>query len=135
MDLKKLAMFSLLVHACSVQLFVAPWAAPCQAPLSTGFPRQEYWSGLPFPSPGDLPDPGMKSVSPALVGRFFTTDSPAKPSLLGIPYLSNVICQGLVTFFQKFILNVTSSMPSWPRSLFHTCMFPCLLMLMFSLIV
>ena len=39
-----------------------------------GFPRQEYWSGLPFPSPGDLPDPGFKPASPALADRFFTTD-------------------------------------------------------------
>ena len=48
-----------------------------QAPLSTGFPKQEYWSGLPFPPPGDLPDPGIELtslVSPALVGRFFTTE-------------------------------------------------------------
>ncbi|ELR60425.1 hypothetical protein M91_18992, partial [Bos mutus] len=47
-----------------------------QAPLSMGFPRQEYWSGLPFPTPGDLPDPGIKPaslVSPALAGGFFTT--------------------------------------------------------------
>jgi len=42
-------------------------------------PKQEYWSGLPFPSPGDLPDPGIKPVSPALIGRFFTTDPPGKP--------------------------------------------------------
>ena len=50
--------------------------AAYQAPLSMGFPRQEYWSGLPFPSPGDLPDPGIESMSlmsPALVGGFFTT--------------------------------------------------------------
>ena len=49
----------------------------CQAPLSMGFSRQEYWSGLPFPSPGDLPEPGIKPtspVSPALAVRFFTTD-------------------------------------------------------------
>ena len=48
--------------------------AACQPPLSMGFPRQEYWSGLPFPSPGDLPDPGIENaspVSPALAGRFF----------------------------------------------------------------
>ena len=51
---------------------VAPWTVACQAPLSMGFPRQEYWSGLSFPSPGDLPDPGMESVSPALAGGFFT---------------------------------------------------------------
>jgi len=41
-----------------------------------GFPRQEYWSGSPFPSPGDLPDPGIGAVSPALAGRFFTTEPP-----------------------------------------------------------
>ena len=49
----------------------------CQAPLSTGFPRQEYWSGLPFPPPGDLSDPGIKPwslASPALAGGFFTTE-------------------------------------------------------------
>ena len=53
-----------------------PWTATCQAPLSMGFFRQEYWSGLPFPSPGDLPDPGIKSRSPALTGGFFTTEPP-----------------------------------------------------------
>ena len=45
--------------------FVTPWTIVCEAPLSTGFPRQEYWSGLPFPSPGDLPDPGTETVSAA----------------------------------------------------------------------
>ena len=44
-----------------------------------GFSRQEYWSGLPFPPPGDLPNPGIKPVSPALAGRFFTTEPPGKP--------------------------------------------------------
>ena len=47
--------------------------------MSMGFPRQEYWSGLPFPSPGDLPDPGIKPMSPALAGGFFTTEPPGKP--------------------------------------------------------
>ena len=47
------------------QLFATPWTIACQAPLSLGCPRQEYWSGLPFPSPGDLPDPGMERVFPA----------------------------------------------------------------------
>ena len=46
--------------------FETPWTIAHQAPLPTGFPRQEYWSGLPFPSPGDLPDPGIKPMSPAL---------------------------------------------------------------------
>ena len=53
------------------QLFVTPWTVACQAPLSMEFPRQEYWSGLPFPSPRDLPDPGIKMVS-HIAGRFFT---------------------------------------------------------------
>ena len=53
------------VFSC-VQVFVILWAAACQAPLSMGFPRQEYWSGLPLPSPEDLPDPGIKPRSPAL---------------------------------------------------------------------
>ena len=47
-----------------------------QAPLSMGFSRQEYWSGLPFPSPGDLPDPGIEAGFPALTGGFFTTEPP-----------------------------------------------------------
>ena len=58
-----------------VQLFTPPWTVAPQAPLSMGFSRQEYWSGLPFPSPGDLPNPGIEPVSPAshaLIGRFFT---------------------------------------------------------------
>ena len=46
--------------------FVTPWTVAHQAPLSMGFPRQEYWSGLPCPPPGDLPDPGIKPKSPAL---------------------------------------------------------------------
>ena len=49
-----------------VQLFATPWTVACQAPLSTEFSRQEYWSGKPFLSPGDLPDPGIESRSPAL---------------------------------------------------------------------
>ena len=49
-----------------VRLLVTPWAVAHQASQSMGFSRQEYWSGLPFPSPGDLPDPGIESRSPAL---------------------------------------------------------------------
>ena len=56
-----------------------PWTVAYQAPLSLGFSRQEYWSRLPFSSPGDLPDPGIKPTSPALAGRFFTTAPPRKP--------------------------------------------------------
>ena len=64
---------------CRVRLFAPSWTVSCQIPLSMGFSRQEYWSGLPFPSPGDLPDPGIKPISPALAGRFFTTKPPGSP--------------------------------------------------------
>ena len=59
-----------------VPLFATLWTVAHQALLSTRFPRQEYWSGLPFPPPGDLPDPGIKPqslMSPAFAGGFFTT--------------------------------------------------------------
>ena len=49
-----------------VRLFVTPWTIDCQAPPSMGFSKQEYWNGLPFPSPGDPPNPGIEPVSPAL---------------------------------------------------------------------
>ena len=51
-------------------------------PLSMEFSRQEYWSGLPFPSPGDLPDPGIKPVSPALAGGVYTTEPPRNPATI-----------------------------------------------------
>ena len=65
-----------------VPLFATPWIVACQAPLSMGLPRQEYWSGLLFPSPADLRDPKIKPtslVSPALAGRFFGTVPPGEP--------------------------------------------------------
>ena len=58
-----------------VQLFATPWTVAPLSPLSIGFSRQEYWSGLPCPPPGDLPDPGIEpisTISPALADRFFT---------------------------------------------------------------
>ena len=64
-----------------IQLFETPWTVTGEAPLSTEFSRQEYWSGLPFPSPGNLPDPGIEPmfpVSPELAGGFFTTEPPGK---------------------------------------------------------
>ena len=75
------------MHAQSlshVRLFVTLWAIARQSPLSMGFPRQEYWSGLPFSSPGELPDP----VSPALAGGFFTTST-----TLSHPVFANLLLQ------------------------------------------
>ena len=62
-----------------VRLFVTWWTVAYQAPLSMGFSRQEYWSGLPFPSPGDLPNPGIKPRSPALQADALTSEPPGKP--------------------------------------------------------
>ena len=69
---------AVLSHFSCVQLFLTLWTVALQAPLSMEFSRQEYWSGLLFPSPGDLPDPGIETVvltSPALAGRLFTTNT------------------------------------------------------------
>ena len=63
--------------------FVTSWTVAHQAPLSLEFPRQEYWNGLPFPTPGGLPDPGMEPMSPALAGRFFTTEPPKEAASTG----------------------------------------------------
>ena len=64
------------VPCCSVVLdsFVTLWTIACQAPLSMGFSSHEYWSVLPCPSSGDLPDPGIQPTPPALAGRFFTSE-------------------------------------------------------------
>ena len=62
-----------------VSLFATLWTVAYQAPPSMGFSRQEYWSGLPFPSPGDLPDPGIEPSSPALQADALNSDPPGKP--------------------------------------------------------
>ena len=61
-----------------VRLFAAPWIVAYQAPPSMGFSRQEYWSGVPFPSPGDLPNPGIEPGSPALQADALPSKPPGK---------------------------------------------------------
>ena len=78
-----------------VRPFGTPWAIDCQAPPSVGFSRQEYWSGLPFPSPEDLPDPGIKPGSPTLQAGSLLTELGGKPSF----HLKDAV------FFFKFIFN------------------------------
>ena len=68
-----------------VRLFVTPSTVAHQAPPSMGFSRQEYWSGLPFPSPGDLPDPGIELRSPTLQADALTSEPPGKPQEITIP--------------------------------------------------
>ena len=79
---------------------MTPWTVALQAPLSVGFFRYEYWSGLPFPPPGDLPDPRIEPESPAysaLTGGFFTTEPPGKPPGGRAHYKIKVYILGLKT--------------------------------------
>ena len=71
------------LHVCSLShapLFVTPWTVAGQAPVSIRFPRQEYWSGLPFPSPGDLPDPEIEHVCLFHCRQILTTEPKGKPN-------------------------------------------------------
>ena len=74
-----------------VRLFATPWTVAYQASPSMGFSRQEYWSGLPFPSPGDLPDRGIEPGSPALEAGTLTSEPPGKP-------LGRIMCPPKGTF-------------------------------------
>ena len=77
-----------------IRLFVTPWTVACQVPQSVEFSRQEYWSGLPFPSPGDLPNPGVEPGSPALQADALPSEPPGKTQwkrgrcVCGIPLFS-----------------------------------------------
>ena len=84
----------LVTKSCLTRL--TSWTVGCQAPLSMGFPRQEYWSGLPFPSPEDLQDSGIKPRSPALQTVFQVDSLPTEPP--GKP-----ICEGRIMYLLRFI--------------------------------
>ena len=77
-----------------------PWTVACQAPLSMGFSRQEYWRGEPFPFPGDLPNPGIKPGSPALQADSLPSEPPRKPWLL----LIHTIC--FISFYGSYHSNL-----------------------------
>ena len=80
LNLQAFIYFGLVAKSCPI--FVTPWTADLQAPLSMGSSRQEYWSGLTFPSPGDLPDLGIEPQSPALQAHSLPTELPGKPYYL-----------------------------------------------------
>ena len=87
---------------CRIRLFVTPWTVAHQAPLSMGLCRQECWSGLPCPPPGEIPNPGTKPrslLSPELGGGFFTTTPPGKPHSTTYPLITVGI-----TFFLKLAM-------------------------------
>ena len=75
---ESIAKFGCSVAKSHLTFFVTPWTVT-RLLLSVGLPRQEYWSGLPFPSPGDLPDPGITPTSPAWASGIFTTGTSGKP--------------------------------------------------------
>ena len=90
--------------------FVTPWTVTHQSPLSVRFPRQNYWSGLPFASPGDLPDPGIEHASPALAGRFFTTEPPGKPKGMVLSIVSDCLCTEFRNSPPRFLVHETVTM-------------------------
>ena len=99
-----------------VRLFVTLWTVARQAPLSMGFSRQEYWSGLPCPRPGDLPDPGTEStslMSPTLAGGFFITSSTWR-ALLSNLYEMNGLETWSVLFTSRGGENAFTSVVSNP---------------------
>ena len=112
-------------HARSlVQLFVTPWTVPCQAPLSMRFHRQKYWSGLPFPSPGDLPDSGIK---PCVTGRFFTRlPNSGKPSTRADPVPDCPCFSTLPSPREPYGVFFHSTSQSSHSQCFFIIVFPCL---------
>ena len=83
----------ILCNLSDVQLFATPWTVACKAPLSMEFPRQKYRSGLPFPSPGDFPKPGIEPIfldSRELVNRFLNTEPPGQPNSCSLLQASGI---------------------------------------------
>ena len=92
-----------------VRLFATPWTVVYQAPPSMGFSRQEYWSGLPFPSPGDLPDPGIEPGSPTLQADALTSEPPGKPDIM---YIYIIYCIYIIKYVIG-VLTFSLSMIPW----------------------
>ena len=117
-----------------VQLFVTPWTVAYQAPPSMEFSRQEYWSGLPFPSPGDLPNQGIEPMSPTLQADVLPSELPGKRLVCVIPYKPNSSKFGasrlkLPCYYRYFCPNVNlftrmlHFSPSVSSSLFSSVQF------------
>ena len=97
-----------------------PWAVAHQAPLSMGFSRQEYWSGLPFPSKGDLPNAGIKPRSPALQGDSLLSEPPGKPIYIWPIYDMGHTCTKALFFLQTTVHQPSRSFMS-PRICWNSC--------------
>ena len=98
-----------VVGAClgakSCPTLVTPWTVACQAPLSMGFSRQEYWVGLPFPCPGDLPDLGIKPGSPTLQADSLLTELQGKPTESWEYKILSYDCKGLAVILVANLLS------------------------------
>ena len=108
--------------AKSCPALVTPWTVAHQAPLSMGFPSPQDWNELPFPSPGDLPDPGVELASPVFAGRFFTTELPGKLAPhITLDFHACVLLIDSSALF--FTLQIASDFPfeRWPDSTLFTC--------------
>ena len=99
-----------------VRLFASPWTRAHQAPPSMEFSRQEYWSGLPFPSPGDLPNPGIEPRSPTLQADALTSEPPGKPNS-GISSNLNLCCCSVTKLCRTLWDTMNCSKPGFP--VFH----------------
>ena len=98
------------IPASHVPLYVTLWTGAQQVPLSMGLSRREYWSGVPFPPPRDLPDIGIESTSPALAIEFFTTELTRKPHLWAVTTHWSVLVTG-----DPYILSGASHTTSWTK--------------------
>ena len=98
-----------------VRFFATPWTIASPDPLSMQFPRQGYWSGLPFPSPGDIPDPGIEPMSPSLASGFFTTEPPGKPVMVVHLSLIRVLASGIAPQRHSFLSLPMDEMNSQER--------------------
>ena len=89
---------------------MTPWTVALQAPLSMGFSKQEYWIVLPFPSPGDLPDPGIELMSPALADGFYNIEPPGKPMIILVSFTKEGKYNSFIYVCVK--VKVTQSCPT-----------------------
>ena len=108
-----------------VWLLVTPWTVAHQAPVSMGFSRQEYWTGLPFPSPGDLPNPGIKPGSPALRTDFLLSEPPRKPQ---VPIKSEYIRDAWnidLWLISSTLYLIILVLPGFVCTETLSCCFPC----------
>ena len=106
--------------------FATPWTVAHQALLSMGFSRQEYWSGLPFPSSGDLPSPGIEPASPALANRFFTTEPLGKPNTIYTVTINQLLHIIGINFTLKYLMMVLLPLFVEP-DFYFCCSYPRLL--------